>query len=173
MRKRIAIVLMLVVLVVASIAIAQQRTPTLEMEVQALMAQHDQALSNLDLNGILATYRSGDEIALMGTGPGEFYVGRQGVRSAYSNFFEGARPGSFSQRFVAFRAATRDNSGWFMATSQATLARNNEPPRTFGINWSGVVTRENNQWRFAALHFSMLAPPDRGAPAQQPPAPPR
>jgi hypothetical protein len=53
-------------------------------KIRALLKAHDEAMTNHDLNGVMACLT--EKAAIMGTGPGEIWVGPQAIKVAYEHF---------------------------------------------------------------------------------------
>jgi ketosteroid isomerase-like protein len=56
-------------------------------KIRALLKAHDKAMMNHDLKGVMALLT--EKAAIMGTGPGEVWVGPEEIKAAYEHFFEG------------------------------------------------------------------------------------
>jgi len=50
--------------------------------------QHHDALNKHDLKALMALYADSPNVALMGTGPGEFWKGKAAIEEAYSIFLK-------------------------------------------------------------------------------------
>jgi len=71
-------------------------------QVRALLKAHDEALTNQDLDGVMACFS--EKAAIMGSGPGEIWSGPDEIKVAYQHFFEGFDKGK--QKFeYQFRLA--------------------------------------------------------------------
>ena len=64
----------------------QEANPEVE-KIRALLKAHDEAMTNHDLKGVMATLT--EKAAIMGTGPGEVWIGPDELKVAYEHFFEG------------------------------------------------------------------------------------
>ena len=53
--------------------------------IRALLKAHDEAMTNHDLKGVMACLA--ERAAIMGTGPGEVWVGPGEIKTAYKHFF--------------------------------------------------------------------------------------
>lgn len=65
--------------------------------VKALVKQHNKALGEQNLKGVMETYASAQNVVLMGTGPGETYVGDEAIRGAYVQFFKRHEANKYSE----------------------------------------------------------------------------
>lgn len=152
-------------------------------ELRAVLKQHHEALNKHDLKALLALYADSPNVALMGTGPGEFWKGKAAVEDTYKHYFETFKAGSLSHECPEIAWAEEGKGAWLMASC---VMKDTDPagqPREFGLNVSAVLKKEQAGWRFQAVHFSNLvseeAPPPEGveeqetAPAPAPEAAPK
>ena len=54
-------------------------------KIRALLKVHDEAMTNHDLGGVMKCLT--ENAAIMGTGPGQFWVGPEEIKIAYEHFF--------------------------------------------------------------------------------------
>ncbi len=154
-RKQRLLLIVLVCLALASPSLAQQRETKVANEVKALLEQHNQALSAHDLKGIMDTYAPDPNIVLMGTGPGESYVGEEAIGGAYNQFFSRFEPKTLTYSADVAASGVKGSTAWFAATVRIEGIVNNEKKeRTF--NMSGTLTKGKGKWRIVCLHFSRL-----------------
>ena len=66
-------------------------------ELRAVVRQHHDALNKQDLKALMALYADTPNVALMGTGPGEFWKGKAAIEEAYQHFFETFKAGSLKR----------------------------------------------------------------------------
>ncbi|HYQ92853.1 MAG TPA: nuclear transport factor 2 family protein, partial [Candidatus Competibacteraceae bacterium] len=72
----------------------QQATESKEMEaIKKTLQEHDEALNKQDLAALMDTYAANANILLMGTGPGEVWVGKQNIEETYKHFFKDFKAG--------------------------------------------------------------------------------
>lgn len=147
-------------------------------ELRAVLRQHHDALNRQDLKALMALYSDNSQVAMMGTGPGEFWKGKAAVEDTYKHYFETFKPGSLSHECPEAAGDEEGNHAWLMASC---VMKDTDPagkPREFGLNVSAVLKKEKAGWRFQSLHFSNLAsdggpPPAGAAPAPAPAAAPK
>jgi ketosteroid isomerase-like protein len=140
----------------ATSARADERTDNPEWDsIRTLLKAHDEAMTNQDLHGVLATMT--DETAIMGTGPGEIWVGPSEIANAYEHFFQDFEKGSqkLGYKFKIGGIAAAADMGWLMA-SGSIEARKDGKPFEVPLNLSVTVTKNRGRWRIAAMHFSTL-----------------
>jgi ketosteroid isomerase-like protein len=154
-RVRILLLVVLMGLVAALPALAEDRGAKLTGQVTALLQRHDAAFAAQDLKGVMKTFVAGPEIFLMGTGPGEIYRGKEGVEGAYSQFFTAFDKGSLVINYDWVSAGSRGDLAWFAA--EGTIkGTSKDQTREIGVNISGTLLKQKGNWRFLAMHFSRL-----------------
>jgi ketosteroid isomerase-like protein len=128
-------------------------------KVRALLKAHDEAMTNKDMKGVLATLV--EKPAIMGTGPGEIWSGPEEVKAAYEHFFEGFDKGEqkFDYHFKLGNLGA--DMGWLMASGEITGKKDGKPV-AFPLNISLTVAKARGQWKIAAMHFSTLTGPESG-----------
>ncbi len=120
---RILIGVVLICLAAVSPCLAVDGGAKLTRQVTALLEKHDAAFSAQDVKGVMKTYKTGPEIFLMGTGPGEIYRGKEGVEAAYNQFFTRFEKGSLTITYNWISAGSKGDMAWFAAegTIKATV----------------------------------------------------
>jgi len=154
-RKRGLLLIVLVCLALASPCLAQQRETKVVVGVKALLEQHNQALNAQDLKGVMDLYAPNPNIVLMGTGPGESYVGEEAIGGAYNQIFSrfDAKTLTFNVDLAA--VGSSGNVAWFASTTKIDGIVNNEK-RERVFNMSGTLIHMKGKWRIVSLHFSRL-----------------
>lgn len=137
--------------------------PTIVEAVRVLWQDQHKALDAHDVDGVLATYASQDDIMLMGTGPGEHWVGRDEVKDAYSNFTEGFDAHTMQVECGEGAGSRRGEVVWLTAVCNFA-DKKGEEARQYVINLSAVVVKQDNAWRFHTMHFSHLTGGEPAAP---------
>ncbi len=124
-------------------------------EIRTLIEQHNKALDAQDLKGVMATYSPAPTTVLLGTGPGEVYVGGEGISGAYSQIFSKFKPNSIHFQHDWISSGTKGHLAWFaMTTTMQVAAQQGPQERVF--NLSGTLQKEKGRWRFVSMHFSRL-----------------
>ena len=141
----------------ASAADAAADNPELAA-VHAVLKAHDEAMTNHDLKGVMATLT--EKAAIMGSGPGEMWVGPTEIKDAYEHFFQGYDKGQ--QEFVyKFKVGNLGaDMGWLMASGNINAKKDGKAFQ-FPINVSLTVAKAGGQWKIASMHFSTLTGPDK------------
>ena len=132
-------------------------------EIRALLKAHDDAMTNHDLKGVLATMT--EKTAIMGTGPGEIWSGPEEIKVAYEHFFEGFDKGEQNFQYQFHVGGLGSDMGWLM-TSGDIKGKKGGKAFEFPINVSLTVAKADGKWRIASMHFSNLT---SGEPAPEAP----
>jgi uncharacterized protein (TIGR02246 family) len=145
---------------VSPVARAEEETNPEMEKVKALLKAHDDAMTNQNIDGVMATLA--DNAALMGTGPGEMWSGPEEVKDAYKHFFEGFDKGEQNFDYHFKVGGLGEDMGWLMASGDITGKKDGKE-FTYPLNISLTVTKKDGEWKIAAMHFSTLT----GGPGQQ------
>ena len=142
-------------------------------ELRAVVRQHHDALNKQDLKALMALYADTPNVALMGTGPGEFWKGKAAIEEAYKHFFETFKAGSLQHDCPDVSGSEDGDSAWLMASCDMKDSDPSGQPREFGFNVSAVLKKGKDGWRVQALHTSNVSeeggpPPEEAAPAAAP-----
>ena len=131
--------------------------PALE-PIRALLKAHDDAMTNHDLKGVMATLS--EKASIMGTGPGEMWVGPEEIKDAYEHFFQGYDKGQQEFEYKFKVGDLGSDMGWLMASGNIK-AKKDGKAILFPINVSLTVAKAGGQWKIASMHFSTLTGPDK------------
>ena len=153
-------------------------TDPVKEEVKAVLNQHDEAMDKQDLKALLSLYADDPTIAMMGTGPGEFWKGKAEVETAYKEFLKDFKAGSLKHQCPDTSGGHDGNIAWLVASCNMQDITPAGQTREYVLNVSAVFKKEKEGWKFQTLHFSNLtsgdAPPTAGAaPAATPAAAPK
>ncbi len=96
-----------------------------------------------------------ENAAIMGTGPGEFWVGPEEIKIAYEHFFETFDKGAQVFEYQFRTGGVGTDMGWLMASGNVT-AKKDGKEFAFPLNISLTVAKKSEEWRIAAMHFSTL-----------------
>ena len=122
-------------------------------KIRALLKAHDDAMTSHDLSGVMKCLT--DNAAIMGTGPGEFWVGPEEIKIAYEHFFETFDKGAQHFEYQFRIGGVGTDMGWLMASGNV-IAKKDGKEFTFPLNISLTVAKKSDEWRIAAMHFSTL-----------------
>jgi uncharacterized protein (TIGR02246 family) len=130
-------------------------TPTAD-EIRAVLAAHDKALNDKNLDAVMATFSTDQSTVLMGTGTEEHWMGPQEIRAAYTEMFKDYDPGTLVTDCSQWKAGGADDAGtmaWLAATCACKDSMKGKP-RDYKMNVSATVEKQNNKWVFVSLHMS-------------------
>jgi uncharacterized protein (TIGR02246 family) len=157
MNHRIAACSLAIFCYFAAPAWGQDRSKEGLTEIDALLSEHDRALVSQDLAGVLNIFA--DDAILMGTGPGEEWVGKDAIADAYRHFFADYDAGSMAINCTWQTTGSNGELAWLAAMCWFTDYLKNEK-REFAINLSAVAENQGGVWRFRAYHFSNVTAPE-------------
>jgi ketosteroid isomerase-like protein len=146
--------------------LAEQRDSKIMAAVKIVMEQHRLAFNAHDLKGVMTLYASDPNTILMGTGPGEAYVGDEAIGGAYDQLFTRFEPNTLSFKYDWIAAGSKGNLAWFAVTTTMEGTLNKEKKERV-FNMSGTLLKEKGKWRILSLHFSRLGAEEQ--PAVEPP----
>lgn len=133
---------------------AEQPNPAVA-DVQALLQKHDAAMNAHDLDGVMATFSDHPTTLMLGTGPGEVWVGKAEITEAYRNFIADFEAGTATSDCGWQVIDVQSDTAWFAAMCQMSDSLEGNK-REFAFNVSALLVREDAQWRLRMLHASNL-----------------
>ncbi|MEZ5432413.1 MAG: nuclear transport factor 2 family protein [Verrucomicrobiales bacterium] len=122
-------------------------------KIKALLKAHDEALTNHNVEGVLATLAEG--AAVMGSGPGEMWKGQEELKDAYQHFFMVFDKGEQHFEYLWRVGNLSSDMGWLMTSGNVTGKREGKE-FTYPLNVSLTVSKSSGDWKIAAMHFSTL-----------------
>ncbi|MEM7144942.1 MAG: SgcJ/EcaC family oxidoreductase [Verrucomicrobiota bacterium] len=129
--------------------------------IRALLKAHDDALTNHNLDGVLATFA--DDAVVMGTGPGEIWSGPEELAAAYENFFKIFDKGEQNFEYLYRFGGLDDDMGWMMTSGNVTGKKDGKD-FTYPLNISIAVSEgDDDVWKIAAMHYSTVVAPEQSA----------
>jgi ketosteroid isomerase-like protein len=131
---------------------AKPENPNLE-KIRAVLKAHDDAMSNHDMDGVLAALAP--KAVVMGTGPGEIWSGPEELRDAYSHFFADFDKGEQHFTYHVRMGELSSEMGWLLASGEVRGKKGGKE-FAFPLNISLTVSKASGDWKIAALHFSTL-----------------
>jgi ketosteroid isomerase-like protein len=142
-----------------SSAQAQDKADNPQLDaIRALLKAHDDAMTSHDLKGVMATLS--DKASIMGSGPGEMWVGPEEIKDAYEHFFQGYDKGQQEFEYKFKHGGLGADMGWLMASGNVKAKKDGKAV-TFPLNVSLTVSKAGDQWKIASMHFSTLTGPDK------------
>lgn len=154
MVRGLACVMVVVFCAAAAPCLAQQQDAGVEAEIKQLLQQHEKAFREKDLEGVMELYAPGPDTVLLGTGPGERWMGKEEIAEAYAHFFEDFDRSAHTLTW--WSVGSHGDVAWLTAMVRYTYYLKNFETE-FGLNLSAVFKKIDGSWRFVAVHFSNLA----------------
>jgi uncharacterized protein (TIGR02246 family) len=151
----------------AATATAGKADPKVVEEVKELLAKHDKALNDQNLDAVMTTFANDPKTVVLGTGQGERFVGQDAIRQAYTEIFKDYEKGTLETN-CDWKTGGADEDGkmaWLAATCQAKDAQKGVK-REYVLNVSAAVVKQDSGWRFTMLHMSNQttnAPPQQAS----------
>ena len=146
-----------VLLVALGLSQAGQTDAKAEAGIKKLMESYRAAVGKQDLAGVMKFFADGPDTVVMGTGPGELYVGKESIENAYRAFFSNFQ--TEKNKITWMKSGVNGNAAWILGTSLITQNLK-EGKNVFEMNWSAVLEKKGGEWKIVALHFSHLTSPD-------------
>jgi uncharacterized protein (TIGR02246 family) len=151
--KMIRIMMALVfVLSLANFASASGLDADTEKEIMEFVQKYRQAFEQKDVDEVMAMYAA--DAVLMGTGPGERFVGAEEIRAAHLELFK-----SFDKEestLTWHQAGTQGDVVWIAGMTHINgYIKNNK--KEFALNWTMVLIKEEGTWKFVQRHISNIS----------------
>ncbi len=129
--------------------------PKVAEEVKEMLAIHDKALNDQNLDALMQTFSKDPKVVMLGTGQGERFVGSDAIKNAYTEIFKDYDKGTLKTN-CEWRTGDADasgNMGWMAATCEAKDSMKGAE-RTYVLNVSAAAVKQDGAWRFIMLHMS-------------------
>jgi len=144
MLKQVLIACSLSAGIAATAVAAEVDEATLEA-IKALWQNQHKALDAHDADVLMQTYADSDDI--MGTGPGEHWIGQEEIKDAYGHFMEDFDAQTMQVECVDGAGSRADTAVWFTAVCNFSY-RKGDQSRTYALNLSAVAFQQEDAWRF-------------------------
>jgi uncharacterized protein (TIGR02246 family) len=138
---------------------AQQPDPKTVAEIKEMLEKHDKALNEKNLQALMETFAPGPNTVVMGTGPGERWVGADEIRQAYTEIFKDFDAGTLQVTTTWRTGNAEGNVAWISAQCHCVQFMKNEK-REYALNVSGTLVKRDGQWKIVALHMSNPTAPE-------------
>lgn len=145
--------------------LAAAADPKVVEEIRAVLEKHDKALGEKNLDAVLETFAPAPTTVVLGTGPGERWVGAQEIRTAYTEIFKDYDPNTMKVDCEWKTGNSDGTMAWLAATCVAKDSLK-EKAREYPLNVSAAMVKQDGKWRFTMLHMSNPTSPPP-PPAQQ------
>ena len=135
--------------------VSQPEGDALKEAVKTLWQNQHKALDAHDIAGVMGTFADTDDIMLMGTGPGEHWVGRKEIQDAYTHFMKNFDPHTQAVECGEGAGTSQGGVAWLTGVCDFTDKKGSES-RHYILNMSAVLVKQGDAWRFHTMHFSQL-----------------
>jgi uncharacterized protein (TIGR02246 family) len=129
--------------------------PKVVDEIKDLLARHDKALNDKNVEDVLKTFATDANTVVLGTGSGERFVGPEAIKEAYTEMFKDYDAGTLTVT-CDWKTGGADPDGtmaWLAATCPATDSFKGAK-REYALNVSAAAVKGADGWHFAMLHMS-------------------
>jgi ketosteroid isomerase-like protein len=124
-------------------------------QLRELLAKHDKALNDKNIDALMATFSSDPNTVAMGTGSEEKWQGPQEIRAAYTEMFKDYDPGTLETK-CDWKTGGGDDAGmmaWLAAICDAKDSMAGKT-REYRLNVTAAVEKQDGNWKFVSLHMS-------------------
>jgi ketosteroid isomerase-like protein len=133
---------------------AEEKSANPELEsIRAVLKAHDDAMTNHNLEGVLAVLSP--KAVIMGTGPGEVWATLAEIKEAYGHFFQGFDKGQQDFTYYVKHGELSAEMGWLVVSGEVKGKKDGKDI-AFPMNVSATVSKAGGSWKIAAMHFSTL-----------------
>ena len=122
-------------------------------ELLSLLNQHDDSLSQKNLEVLMTLYADGKNTVMMGTGPGEKFEGKEAIRSAFETITNDYDKGSLSHTCSWKTGGINGDMAWLAAMCQMTDTAKKKK-RQYDLNVSVVFEKVSGKWLIRSMHYS-------------------
>lgn len=135
-----------------SLSIAAEKDAVLEKEIKDFVQKYQRAFQEKDIDAIMAMYAT--DAVLIGTGPGERFVGEEEIRGAYHEYFKAFDREEYTLTW--HKAGTLGDVVWAAGMSHINSYFKNKK-REFALNWTLVLVKQDGTWKFVQRHISNIS----------------
>src|SRR5262245_13706849 len=137
----------------ATASLAQAQGSSARIDIAEMLKSHDDAMNQHNLDGVLALFSSNPKTVVIGTGPGEKFMGQQEIRAAYTEIFKDFDKGTLTHScyWKDGRAIGTVAWGAFMCKFSDSKG---EKKREYELNVTAVVEKKGDKWQFVMVHYS-------------------
>ena len=139
----------------ANAANTAKADPKTVEEIKELLAAHDKALNEQNIDAVVGTFSTDPKVVMLGTGQGERFEGQEAIRAAYTEILKDYDKGSFVPG-CDWKTGGVDDTGkmaWLAATCDAKDSMKGKA-REYTLNVTASAVKEPAGWRFIMLHMS-------------------
>lgn len=125
------------------------------VQLVALLQQHDDALNQHDLDALMNVFAPSANTVVLGTGPGERWLGKDEIRAAYAEIFKDFDKGTSTRDCNWKTGEVVGATAWMASMCKFSDSKGGQK-REYELNVSGVLRKIGGKWYFQSLHYSNL-----------------
>lgn len=138
---------------------AQGPDPKTVAEIKEMIDRHDRALGEKNLTALMETFAPGPNTVVMGTGPGERWVGPDEIRAAYTEIFKEFDAGTLKVTKTWAHGDADGNVAWIAAQTNCIEFLKNVK-REYSLNVTATLVKREGRWMIVTLHMSNPTAPE-------------
>lgn len=135
-----------------SLAWAAEPDAGFEKEIKGFVLKYREAFKEKDIDAVMAMYA--DDAVLMGTGPGERFVGKEEIKNAYIEYFKTFDKEEYTMTWS--KVGKQGDVVWATGMTQFTSYYKNKK-NEFALNWTTVLVKQDGAWKIVHRHISNLS----------------
>ncbi|GBC62077.1 hypothetical protein DENIS_3040 [Desulfonema ishimotonii] len=151
--KRIVMLALTVFLMTAPFCVAEEPSPEVMAELEAFYKSYVDTVQKKDIDAMMKLWAPGPGILLMGTGPGERFLGEEAVREAHLSFFDESDKEEI--KLTWHKANISGNTAWVANMAYITTYASNKK-NEYALNWTWVLNKTDGKWLLNMQHYSNL-----------------
>ena len=125
------------------------------VQIAGLLQQHDDALNQHDLDAVMNVFAPSANTVVLGTGPGERWLGKDEIRAAYTEIFKDFDKGTSTRACDWKTGEVVGATAWIASMCKFSDSKGGQK-REYELNVSGVLRKISGKWYFQSLHYSNL-----------------
>lgn len=121
----------------------------------ALLMNHVNAMKNRNVDAAVGAFSAAPDVVLLGTGPGERWIGKEEISNAYKHFFTDFDAGSMTVNCDSQTSESDQSLAWLTAICEFSDSLDGKR-REYTVHLSAVAENEKDSWKFRTLHISNI-----------------
>ncbi len=138
-------------------AASAERLTAAKAEIRQVFVEYAEGVSAKDLDACMEAFSKDPDTVMLGTGPGERWVGPEEIADAHQHFL--ASFDSETSKRTWSLGTMQGDVAWFAAMFEVAQYTKNVKNEFF-LNMSGVMVKQDGEWKIAQIHLSNLTGSD-------------
>ena len=139
------------VLLLSALSFAGELDDNAKGEIETFFKTYMETFVSKDVEAAVNLFAQ--DAVLMGSGPGERWVGQEEITAAHRGFYSVFDTEESTYTWGELKGG--NDVAWLAAMFFVTDYWKNEK-NEYALNLSGTIVKEENNWKFSILHFSNL-----------------